>query len=136
MLAQLLFDFGLVILIWMTQLIVYPSFTKMNLDNLFEWHTSYTGRISILVMPLMIGQLGLHIYGLTQTLNSGQIAAFLFVILAWINTFFYAVPLHNQIAGGKEISQAAKHLVSVNRWRTGFWSIAFIFDLLIFTQLL
>lgn len=136
MLAQLLIDFGLVILIWMTQLIVYPSFTQMNSDNLFDWHTSYTGRISILVMPLMIGQLGLHIYGLTQTLSSGQIAAFLFVILAWINTFFFAVPLHNQIAGGKEISQAAKQLVSVNKWRTAFWSFVFIIDVLLYTQIL
>lgn len=100
MLAQLLIDFGLVILIWMTQLIVYPSFTQMNSDNLFDWHTSYTGRISILVMPLMIGQLGLHIYGLTQTLSSGQIAAFLFVILAWINTFFLRRTITQSNCGG------------------------------------
>ncbi len=135
MLAKLLVDFGLVILIWMTQLITYPSFTKMSEENLSKWHASYTARISVLVMPLMIGQFGLHIYGLIQSTEIWQIIALMLVILAWTNTFFFAVPLHNQIASGDQISKAAQKLVSVNAWRTGFWTIVFLIDLLLYIQI-
>ncbi|MBO6794300.1 MAG: hypothetical protein JJ895_10355 [Balneolaceae bacterium] len=135
MLAKLLVDFGLVILIWMTQLITYPSFTKMNEESLSDWHASYTTRISILVMPLMIGQIGLHIYGLMQSVQVLQIVALVLVILTWANTFLFAVPLHNQIAVGQQISKSARKLVSVNAWRTGLWTIVFIIDLLLYIQI-
>lgn len=136
MLSKLLVDFGLVILIWMTQLITYPSFTKMSDDNLFKWHASYTTRISILVMPLMIGQIGLHIYGLILSTQFWQIVALALVILAWANTFLFAVPLHNRIAAGRQISESAQKLVSVNAWRTGIWTIVFVIDLLLYIQIL
>ncbi len=129
MIAKLLVDFGLVILIWMTQLIVYPSFTQFDPTELQRWHASYTMRISIIVMPLMIGQLGLHLYQFSQGYNVFQILAFVLIILAWANTFLQAVPLHNQIAAGIDIAESARKLVSVNAWRTGFWSIVFIIDL-------
>lgn len=122
-------DFGLVILIWMTQLIVYPSFTKFSKDELFTWHSTYTVRISVLVMPLMIGQLGIHVYELFQTVTVTGLVALGFIILAWVNTFLFAVPLHNRISSGDNISAAAIDLVSVNAWRTGFWTIVFLIDL-------
>ena len=131
MIYKLFFDFGILVLIWITQLIVYPSFTKMEPSNLQEWHRAYTTRISIIVMPLMIGQLGLHVMGLIQQNNKLAIMALFLVLLAWGNTFFFAVPLHNQITAGKEIANSAQKLVSVNAWRTGFWSIIFLIDLFI-----
>ena len=126
---KLLFDFGIVVLIWMTQLIVYPSFTQFNPTDLQQWHASYTIRISILVMPLMFGQLGFHIYHLTQNTGLLPIIALVLIGLAWANTFLFAVPLHNQIGSGIEIVESAQKLVSVNAWRTGFWSIVFLIDL-------
>jgi DMSO reductase anchor subunit len=126
---KLLFDFGIVVLIWITQLIVYPSFTQFDPADLQRWHSTYTIRISIIVMPLMIGQLGFHIYYLMQDASPLPIIALVFIILAWVNTFLFAVPLHNLIGVGQEIAQTAQRLVSVNAWRTGFWSIVFFIDL-------
>ena len=126
---KLLFDFGLVVLIWMTQVIVYPSFIQFDPVDLQRWHSSYTVRISILVIPLMIGQLGLHVYQLSQGASFIPFIALLFILLAWANTFLFAVPLHNQIATGVDISVAVQKLVSANAWRTGFWSIVFLIDL-------
>ncbi len=126
---KLLFDFGLVVLIWMTQLIVYPSFAQFDPTDLQRWHASYTLRISILVMPLMFGQLGFHIYHLTQSAGFLPVTAIVFILLAWANTFLFAVPLHNQIGASIEIVDSAQKLVSVNTWRTGFWSIVFLIDL-------
>ena len=53
----LLVDIGLVVLIWMVQLIVYPSFTFYSKENLVNWHQKYTARIAVIVIPLMFLQL-------------------------------------------------------------------------------
>jgi DMSO reductase anchor subunit len=128
MTVKLLFDFGLFVLIWMTQLIVYPSFTQFDPVDLQKWHSSYTLRISILVMPLMVGQLVVHIHQLSRDYSLIPSVALVCILLAWVNTFLYAVPLHNQIASGVDISIAAEKLVSVNAWRTWCWSFVFFID--------
>ena len=50
-------DFGLLVLIWMVQLVVYPGFKYYQRERLLEWHARYTSRISYIVGPLMLGQL-------------------------------------------------------------------------------
>ncbi len=125
---KLLFDFGLVILIWMTQLIVYPSFSEFSTSELLNWHPVYTIRITIIVMPLMFGQVGMHILGLVREVSIWKIISFVLVILAWGNTFFFAVPLHNQIAAGVDVIGAAEQLVRINAYRTAFWTAVFGID--------
>ncbi len=134
MMGILLFDFGIVVLIWVTQLIVYPSFTHFETRNLNKWHVLYTKRISIIVMPLMMGQLFLHSYQLMQDITLLQIIAYLCIVLAWINTFFFAVPLHKKISTGVEIEKTAQKLIPVNAWRTACWTITFFIDLYLFVN--
>ena len=126
----LLVDFGMVILIWMTQLIVYPGFSFYSEEELNGWHKRYTATISVIVIPLMTTQFLLHAYELwvdQSTLNS--INAILIAIL-WIITFGKAVPLHNQIARKKEALPAAQKLVSINWYRTILWNTVFGLSLL------
>ncbi|MEO1009857.1 MAG: hypothetical protein AAFX53_01035 [Bacteroidota bacterium] len=54
---RLLCDFGLVVLIWSVQLIIYPSFQFYNPIELLLWHGIYVHRITYVVLPLMVGQL-------------------------------------------------------------------------------
>ena len=61
-LLQLLVDFGLVVLIWIVQLIIYPSFLYYNSNTLSKWHKTYTGRITTIVAPLMIAQIAIAAY--------------------------------------------------------------------------
>ena len=123
-------DFGLVVLIWMTQLVVYPSFTYFSENDLVNWHTRYTAAVSIVVMPLMLSQVALHGLGLVQDFTWIKVAAAVLIGLAWVNTFFYAVPLHNQIAAQQDVALASKGLVSVNWFRTVLWSLVFLLTVL------
>ena len=123
-------DFGLVVLIWMTQLVVYPSFTYFSENDLVNWHTRYTAAVSIVVMPLMLSQVALHGLGLVQDFTWIKVAAAVLIGLAWVNTFFYAVPLHNQIAAQQDVALASKGLVSVNWIRTVLWSLVFLLTVL------
>lgn len=124
--SSLLIDFGLVILIWMTQLIVYPSFTYFQSDDLVIWHGKYTRYISIIVMPLMVGQLGFHLFGVFDQFSIERLFSLLLIAAVWINTFFFAVPLHNKIAGDIESLASAKALVRINWFRTIGWTLVFL----------
>ncbi|GAB4252221.1 MAG: hypothetical protein Tsb0034_30980 [Ekhidna sp.] len=129
MLAKLLIDFGLVILIWMTQLVVYPSFTHFGQDELLNWHQKYTTAISVIVMPLMLGQVVSHGFILYSNFNAIKLIAAILILLAWINTFLFAVPLHNKIGFGQEIIESARALVKINWVRTFLWSAVFLLTL-------
>ncbi len=56
-LIRLICDTGLFVLIWMVQLIIYPSFIFYEPKDLYKWHSKYTKRIAFIVIPLMLGQL-------------------------------------------------------------------------------
>ncbi len=126
----LLVDFGMVILIWMTQLIVYPGFSFYSAEELNDWHKRYTVMISVIVIPLMTTQLLLHAYDLWFDQNIIGLISALLIVLLWIITFGKAVPLHNQIARNKEALASAKKLVSINWYRTILWNVVFGLSLL------
>lgn len=130
----LIIDFGMVVLIWTTQLIVYPSFTYFSAESLAAWHAKYTGNISIIVMPLMLLQVLFHTYNLYINFNWFRVIGTMLIGLAWINTFFYAVPLHQQITNGHRILNAAHQLVRINWYRTLLWSGVFIISLILWSK--
>lgn len=123
-------DFGLLILIWLVQLIIYPSFTFMEKANLIAWHPKYTAMISIVVMPLMLFQLASTFYLTYSTFNYILLAQCVLIVLLWAATFFQAVPLHNQIDSGIEIKKAADKLVQANWKRTIMWTLIVILNFL------
>lgn len=78
----------------------------------------------------MVGQLALHGYGLAQAFSWIRLLAILLISLAWINTFFFAVPLHNKIAANQDVMTATYQLVSTNWYRTFLWSAVFLLGLI------
>ena len=122
-------DFGLVVLIWMTQLVVYPSFTYFSKNDLIAWHGKYTTAVSLVVMPLMLGQVTLHAYGLVNDFSWIRAVAAVLIGMCWINTFFFAVPLHNQIGAEHQVMEAAHRLVRFNWYRTCMWTLVFLLSL-------
>ena len=133
---RLTVDMGIVVLIWMVQLIVYPSFLYCDRQELIRWHGIYTGRISLLVMPLMLAQVA--IVG-AQTLSSGfrwdHVVASGLVLGCWISTFSLSVPLHNRISNGEIGQEVLKALVVTNWPRTVGWTVCFLLSLMGLSQI-
>jgi len=94
-------NFGLVVLIWMVQLIIYPSFLYYETKNLVIWHQKYTGQITIIVAPLMFAQLGLSVLEAYSNLAALSIAQLSLVIFAWFFTFVFFVLTHNKLSEGQ-----------------------------------
>ncbi len=128
---RLLFDFGLVVLIWIVQLIIYPSFLFYQKKDLLRWHDQYTSKIAMIVIPLMIGQFMTSSIQVAQQQTVYSIASSILIILVWILTFSQFVPMHKKITAGDITEIHLRQLVTCNWSRTILWTVVFIFSCLI-----
>lgn len=127
---ELLIDFGLVVLIWIVQVIIYPGFRHLESHDFIRVHSSYTRNISFIVVPLMTVQLamkGMRAHHETQYLT---LAALALVLLCWAATFLLAVPCHRALGILGKDPAVINRLVRFNWIRTLGWSAVFTLNLL------
>ena len=120
-----LVDFGMCVVLWLVQLVIYPSFLRIELSELPAWHKAYTFRVSFVILPLMLGQLMLAILGLWGDPSILEWVAFAFVLVCWILTFFVSVPLHRKIEQNDTTKETRQKLITTNWPRTILWSLIF-----------
>nr|WP_210423730.1 hypothetical protein [Croceivirga thetidis] len=127
-----MFDFGLVVLIWLVQLIIYPGFQFYSFEKLGHWHPIYTNAISTVVIPLMLGQLSVVSIQIIKVRNVYTILSACGVVMVWLLTFLVFVPMHNEISMGIIQETTLKNLVAQNWYRTVAWSVLFLLNVLYF----
>ena len=127
--VRLLLDFGLMVSIWIVQLVIYPGLCYYKNEDLGNWHKIYTGRIGIIVGPLMIAQLLVAILQFWQVKNYYTWGSLLIILIIWILTFLIFVPLHNSIKPNESCEEITDSLVKKNWWRTFLWSVLFLASL-------
>jgi hypothetical protein len=124
--ASRLASFGLVVLIWMVQLIIYPGFEAIAPDRFVAWHAGYTRAITWIVGPLMLGQAGLLGWLLYDRPRPALILAAVAVVVAWAATITLAIPGHEALqAKGRDVA-VIRRLVTTNWVRTAAWTAAFL----------
>ena len=121
--TRLVLDVGLLVLIWMIQLIVYPSFLFYTAKELIAWHKMYTKAIALIVIPLMLGQLGIAIYQVFLLQNTYTLTSIVLVVFLWGITLLKFAPMHQQISEGNTHVQLLKKLVQINWIRALIWTI-------------
>ena len=121
--TRLVLDVGLLVLTWMIQLIVYPSFLFYTAKELVTWHKIYTKAIALIVIPLMLGQLGITIYQVFLVQNTFTFTSIVLVVFLWGITLLNFAPMHQQISEGNTQIQLLKKLVQNNWIRTIIWTI-------------
>ena len=122
-LATFALDTGLLVLIWLVQLVIYPGFRVVEAGTFRSWHAQYTHRMGWVVIPLMFGQLGCHAaLAWGSPTCPAVLLALAGVIVAWVLTFVKAVPLHRQLSRQGKDPTAIDRLVRVNTWRTVAWT--------------
>jgi hypothetical protein len=126
---KIVFDTGLFVLIWMVQLVVYPGLCYYNDVDIKRWHQVYTNRITVIVLPLMVGQLAVYTVAAYLYPSYVSIGLLALVLLNWGLTFLLAVPLHNVIGSTAPCQQERQQLVKINWLRTVLWTIIFIISL-------
>ncbi|MEN9835903.1 MAG: hypothetical protein RL011_2096 [Pseudomonadota bacterium] len=109
-------------LIWLVQLVHYPSFHLVNPQRFQEFHDQHSSRISFIVAPLMGLELVTAIL-LVYERSDSYIwwLNLLGMVLIWACTAFLSVPLHNQLTNGYDYDKV-NALVLTNWPRTLLWT--------------
>ena len=116
-------DFGLLILIWLVQLIIYPSFAHVREDVFIKWHNQYTGLISLFVAPLMLGQSVLCAGLLLLAGRPLDLFQVVMVLIVWLSTIFLSVPCHSRMHKIGYEPATIQRLVRTNWIRTIAWTL-------------
>jgi hypothetical protein len=109
-------------LIWVVQLIHYPAFAVVAAERFTDFHAGHSRRISWIVGPPMLAELGsaIVLFWLAQNwwwgLNLVSVGAI------WLSTAFALVPLHTALGKGQEPA-LIRRMVRANWVRTILWSL-------------
>ena len=116
-------SWGLFVLIWLVQIIIYPGLLRIPSKEFVNYHSWYTIRITAIVLPLMIGEVIITVGWLIldKVTIFSAVAAF-FVVFIWLSTFTLQVPIHKQLQSGKD-KTLIRRLVKTNWIRTVAWSM-------------
>lgn len=104
-------------IIWLIQLVHYPSFKFVDLSRWKDFHRFHSFWITPLVAPLMLIQLGSSFF-----LSHGVFLAAGLSISVFAVTFLISVPLHNKLAESYNF-QTINLLIKTNWIRTALWSV-------------
>ena len=116
-------SWGLLILIWLVQTIIYPGLARIPADDFVQYHAWYVTRITMIVLPLMIGEVSIAIaWFILQDDTVYPMVAGGLVIIVWWSTITFQVPIHNSLRAGKDKSKL-RRLVATNWIRTVAWTI-------------
>ncbi|MEE2644351.1 MAG: hypothetical protein VYD19_05410 [Myxococcota bacterium] len=118
-------------LIWVIQLVHYPSFRFIDESRFADFHRFHTLSISLIVIPLMLTELVTgscrFLMFMDQSIADpiivwGERVAIFPLLGVWGSTFFIQVPLHERLALSRD-PQLIEALVQSNWIRTGLWSL-------------
>jgi len=128
--VNLILSVSLCTLIWIIQILHYPSFKFYSETTFNEAMSFHQRRISYITLPLMLTEL---MVVLAMVINRPETHNFLLlgiVLLIWISTFLFQVPIHNKLLFNKNNSLITR-LVMTNWLRTILWSIKLLIVILI-----
>lgn len=123
-------NFGLVILIWLVQLVIYPSFMHVSKAEFRGWHKKYVERISSVVIPLMLVQMILIVRLVVTQPRISHCLMLSGLIIIWISSFSLAVPFHKVLQNRGKDKEVIKRLVQTNWIRTILWTAVFLTGLI------
>jgi hypothetical protein len=113
--------------IWTVQLVIYPLFAEVGGEVFASYHADYSERITWIVGPLMIVELGSAAVLAIVAWKSGEgrlfaLTGLLLVVALWLVTAFVQVPQHGRLVAGFDEATIAA-LVTGNWIRTVLWTL-------------
>ena len=111
-------------IIWIVQLVHYPTFLFIKNDSFRKFSFFHQLRISIIVIPLMISEIFSHFYLLIyykDIFSLENIFQTFLILLIWFTTFSLSFPYHKSLEK-KYKDSTLKKLIYTNWIRTLSWT--------------
>jgi fatty acid desaturase len=129
-LLRLAIDFGLMVLIWMVQLLIYPGFQYLNLTSFTKWHGKYARNMTFIVAPMMFSQVAIafyFFYNFSGMFVANMMYAVL-IALTWVTTFIIFIPIHSSLDKQGYNKSLCLELTRKNWIRVILWTAVVILD--------
>ena len=108
--------------IWVIQLLHYPSFHFINENKYIEFQHFHMRRISFIVIPVMLIELASALLLSYFFRSSLTIILLAFLLGIWGITFIFFTNMHQKLTNGYDPS-IVDRLVQINWSRTALWSL-------------
>lgn len=120
---MLAIDAAMATLIWLVQLIIYPSFRTQQQDGFRTWHRGYTRTIGFIVGPLILAQVGVHAADLWVDADPMAMVQAAALAVALLVTATVSVPCHRALSSRGKDAGVIDRLVATNWVRTVAWTV-------------
>ena len=104
----------------LAQFIIYPSCKKTDFKSFKTYHLNYTKKMFYIAAPIMLVELFSSILLVYKYLSKIYLTSLFILILIWIITFVFIVPIHNFLANMHNKEKVDK-MIELNRLRTILW---------------
>ena len=111
--------------IWVIQLLHYPSFHFINDQKYIDFQHFHMRRISFIVVPVMLIELASALLLAYFFESSLTIILLALVLGIWAITFIFFTNMHQKLTDGYDQSTVDR-LVQINWSRTALWSLRLI----------
>lgn len=118
--------------IWIIQLVHYPSFNYVAIDQWQLFHQKHTKRIAPIVAPVMMLEVITTVLITSHNPDLINLICLVLLVVIWLSTFLIQVPIHNQLHT-KYSSKLISRLINTNWARTILWSVKTIILLIGYT---
>lgn len=114
-------------LIWIVQLVHYPSFSFVEPNKFARFELFHATRISLIVIPLMTLELvsACFLFFWDRHMSELLIVSNAALALIWLSTICLSVPAHYKLSKGRS-EKTISWLVKTNWPRTILWSLRLI----------
>ena len=109
--------------IWVIQLLHYPTFHYIEKNNYSQFQKFHMNRISYIVIPAMVIEMLSGI--MLVIINDDFIISFSLLVCIWIITFVFFTNIHQRLLSKYEMTTVEK-LVNLNWIRTVFWTVRLV----------
>lgn len=113
---------------WVVQIWIYPGFKNYSKDQFLNRQRIYFPIAVFCTLPPMMVQAYGHSIELWTFFSFLQLTQWIAVLLTWIITFFYAIPLHVQFRRVGNKTDLNIKLIRIHWIRTIAWTFILIID--------
>ncbi len=124
LLGHLIFTSIMTGVIWVIQIVHYPSFHFIEKELYTAFQKFHMNKISIIVIPIMLAELitGMMLFLDKSSKSPFLIVSFVILVLIWLITGVFFSKAHNELMTGYQ-ELVVNQLVAMNWIRTLLWTL-------------
>ena len=128
LLGHLIFTSIMTGVIWVIQIVHYPSFHFIEKELYTAFQKFHMNKISIIVIPIMLAELitGMMLFLDKSSKSPFLIISFVILVLIWLITGVFFSKAHNELMTGYQ-ELVVNQLVVMNWIRTLLWTLRLFF---------